>query len=148
MPGRIELKPAGYAERSCLLVQYWLPGLPHCYVLCHQQSSNGMSVRERADLLHFFLVEAERLATAATNDPECFLFFHSGAAVRKREGFHVHVYVVQSRWQKALAYTILGSKNFLLACWLSIRRLFSPALAPNPSVKGTSRRRAAPYVER
>jgi hypothetical protein len=107
-----------------------------------------MSVPERVDLLHFFFVEAQRLAAAATGDPECFLFFHSGAAVRKRDGFHVHVFVVRSRWQKALAYTILGAKNFSLACWLSIRRLLSPTLAPNPSVKGTSRKRAAPYVER
>jgi hypothetical protein len=95
-----------------------------------------------------FLVEAQRLAAVATGDPECFLFFHSGAAVRKRDGFHVHVFVVRSRWQKALAYTMLGAKNFSLAGWLSIRRLFSPTLAPNPSVKGTSRKRAAPYVER
>ena len=106
--------PPGYTERSCVLVQYRLPGLRHCFVLCHDPAAGSMP---DADLMLFFLAEAERLALAAVGDAQAFMLIHSGSAIRKRQNWHLHVFVVQRRWQKAWVYTVLGIKNFALAIY-------------------------------
>jgi hypothetical protein len=148
MSSREHLSPPGFAERNCSLVRYKLPGIPHCYVFCHL--SGSASVEQRAELIQFFLVQAHCLAHAATGDSEAFMLAHSGSSVRKRESWHLHVFIVQSRWQKAWVYTILAAKNIAQATWGSVKRIFLGSQAPNPSVKGTScgKPQAAPYVER
>jgi len=114
------LLPPGYAERSCLLVRYSLPLLPHCYVLCHEPHSEGPPVSS-VELMSFFLMQAEQLATDAVNDPQAFMIIHSGASIRKRPNWHLHVFVVQHRWQKAWVYMILATKNVTLAAAAAIR---------------------------
>jgi len=125
MLGRKVFVPKGYAERECVLVEYWLPGLPNCYVLCHERSEGHLSVQERAELLQFFYIQAQHLALAATNDPEAFLLIHSGVSLSKRPNFHFHVFVIRSRWQKALAYSYLGAKNLSQVCELGVKAMFS-----------------------
>jgi hypothetical protein len=115
------LMPPGYAERACLLVQYRLPGLRHCFVLCHEPRGQPPS---DAELLAFFLSEAARLAHDAVGDAQAFMLIHSGRSIRKRPNWHLHVFVVQHRWQKAWVYTVLGAKNFGLAVYnlFAVRR--------------------------
>ncbi len=108
------LTPAGYAERECLLVRYRLPGLPHCYVMCHEPMSVP-DVRGRADLMTFFIAQASRLALDDVGDDQAFVLMHNGAAVRKRANWHLHLFVVRRRWQKAWVYTILALKNLVQA---------------------------------
>ena len=133
MPRRKALRPDGYAERHCLLIQYWLPGLPHCYVLCHETARAPACATERADIFGFFLSQAQHLANEAVGDSEAFLLVYGGASVRKRAGLHAHLFIVQSRWQKALAYSVLATRNILLAAWLCIRPgTSSPTKAPIP----------------
>ncbi len=108
------LMPAGYAERECLLVRYRLPGLPHCYVMCHEPIS-APDVRGRADLMTFFIAQASRLALDAVGDDQAFVLMHNGAAIRKRANWHLHLFVVRRRWQKAWVYTILALKNLAQA---------------------------------
>lgn len=36
---------------------------------------------------------------------------HNGAAIRKRANWHLHLFVVRRRWQKAWVYAILALKN-------------------------------------
>ena len=108
------LMPAGYAERECLLVRYRLPGLPHCYVMCHEPMA-APDVRGRADLMAFFLAQASRLALDAVGDDQAFVLMHNGAAIRKRANWHLHLFVVRRRWQKAWVYTILALKNLVQA---------------------------------
>lgn len=108
--------PPGYAERGCLLVSYSLPLLPHCFVLCHDETSPGPQ-QDKAELLSFFVGEAERLAQDFAGNPDAFLLIHSGAAVRKRPNWHLHVFVVRHRWQKAWVYMVLSVKNASLALW-------------------------------
>lgn len=102
--------PAGYAERDCVLVRYRLPGLPHCYVMCHEPLA-APDVAGRADLLAFFIGQASRLALEAVGDDQAFVLMHNGAAIRKRANWHLHLFVVQRRWQKAWVYAILALKN-------------------------------------
>ena len=115
MLDRQVLVPPGYAERSCLLVRYRLPGLRHCFVLCHEPQAGHLP--SAPALLTFFLSEAQRLAHDAVGDAEAFMLIHSGRAIRKRPNWHLHVFVVQRRWQKAWVYTVLGVKNFALAIY-------------------------------
>jgi hypothetical protein len=122
MLDRQVLLPPGYPERSCLLVRYRLPGLRHCYVLCHEPGSDGPDVSS-VELMSFFLQQAEQLATDAVNDPQAFMLIHSGASIRKRSNWHLHVFIVQNRWQKAWVYTILGAKNFAMAGAAAMRSL-------------------------
>jgi hypothetical protein len=104
------LVPAGYAERHCILVRYRLPGLPHCYVLCHEPMAEP-DVGGRADLMAFFIAQASRLAQADVGDDQAFVLMHNGAAIRKRANWHLHLFVVRRRWEKAWVYTILALKN-------------------------------------
>jgi hypothetical protein len=123
MLSRKVLVPPGYAERSCLLVSYRLPLLPHCFVLCHEPSARTLA-SSGAELLSFFLAESERLAFECVGDSKGFMFIHSGSSIRKRANFHVHVFVVQQRWQKAWVYTVLAAKNIGLAVFKPIARAF------------------------
>ena len=128
--------PVGYAERGCVLVSYQLPLLKHCFVLC-SESAREENDAPRTDLMAFFLVEAARLAQEAVGDPEAFMLIHSGRSIRKRACWHLHVFVVERRWQKAWVYTVLGVKNTALAAYSAFRRLFAPKEEPNPSIERT-----------
>ena len=112
--------PAGFAERSCLQVSYRLPGLPHCYVLCHDPGPEAAAAEP--DLIGFFLVQAERLALEATGDPQAYMSILSGASIRPRPSLHMHVFIVRTRWQKAWVYLVLGAKNLGLALWQVFNR--------------------------
>lgn len=125
MLDREELAPPGYAERQCVLVRYRLPALRHCYVLCHEPTDPSFPARTRAELLAFFCAEAQALAFAATGDPEAFLLIHSGASVRKRSNLHLHLFIVQSRWQKAWVYSILAAKNIVTTARMAVKEAFS-----------------------
>lgn len=119
MLDREVLVPPGYPERSCVLVRYRLPGLRHCFVLCHEPGVRSVA---GAELMVFFLGEAERLAQASVGDAQAFMLIHSGSAIRKRPNWHLHAFVVQRRWQKAWVYTVLGIKNLALALHDTIAR--------------------------
>lgn len=112
--GRQVLIPAGYAERDCVLVRYRLPGLPHCYVMCHEPMVPP-DVESRAELMTFFIGQASRLALDAVGDDQAFVLMHNGAAIRKRANWHLHLFVVRRRWQKAWVYMILAAKNLAQA---------------------------------
>jgi hypothetical protein len=106
--------PPGYAERRCLLVRYALPGLPHCFALCHEPVE-ALAPAARTELLAFFIAEAERLSLAATGDAASYVLLHNGAGIAKRANWHAHVFVVQRRWQKAWIHLIIGAKNVVRA---------------------------------
>jgi len=127
------LIPPGYAERSCLLVRYRLPLLRHCFVLCSESTSEETAASRR-ELLGFFLSEAERIAYESVGDSQAFILIYSGSSIRKRPSWHLHVFVVQHRWQKAWVYTVLSGKNTALACYNGVRRLFA-GRRPNSSVE-------------
>lgn len=126
--------PAGYAERECVLVSYQLPLLRHCFVLCSESTAEG-SDDQRVDLMAFFFQEAAALAEQSVGDRDAFMLIHSGRAVRKRGNWHLHIFVVQRRWQKAWVYTVLGAKNFCLAGYVLVRGLFGSRHERDPEVE-------------
>jgi hypothetical protein len=107
-------RPPGYAERRCVLVRYGLPGLPHCFALCHEPVE-ALAPARRTELLAFFIAEAERLARDATGDAQSYVLLHNGAGIAKRANWHAHVFVVQRRWQKAWIHLVIGAKNLVRA---------------------------------
>lgn len=135
MLNREVLEPVGYTERSCLLVKYRLPFLRHCSVLCHEPGPSGLEFSP-VSLMTFFLSEAERLAAEAVGDSQAFMLIHSGHSIRKRSNWHLHVFVVQHRWEKAWVYLILGAKNSALAFYYAIRNMSSVAAR---AIRGSAR---------
>lgn len=114
--------PPAYAERGCVLVSYRLPLLDHCFVLCHE-TSLAQPDPTRDELLQFFIAEAGRLAEQSVGDSEAFMLIHSGRSIRKRANWHLHVFVVQHRWQKAWVYGVLAVKNIALCLWHGLVRV-------------------------
>lgn len=120
--------PAGYAERGCLLVSYRLPLLRHCFVLCAENNGpdDGQPhERPSMEAMAFFLMEAQRLAQQAVGDPQAFMLIHSGQSIRQRANWHLHVFIIQHRWQKAWLYLMLGFKSTVLAmgdAWRAVVR--------------------------
>lgn len=113
-PKHVVTTPPGYAERACVLAHYALPGLPHCYALCHEPVE-ALPAERQSQLLAFFIAEAERLSLAATGEREAYVLVHNGAGIAKRANWHAHVFVVRERWQKAWIHLIIGVKNVLRA---------------------------------
>ena len=111
---RQTLVPDGYAERQCVLVRYRLPGLPHCYVMCHEPMAPP-DLGGRGELLAFFTAQASRLALRDVGDEQAFVLMHNGAAIRRRANWHLHLFVVRERWQKSWVYAILALKNLVNA---------------------------------
>lgn len=138
MLDRTVQSPPGYAERGCVLVSYRLPLLSHCFVLCHEASS-VQSDPTHGELLQFFTAEACRLAEQSVGDSEAFMLLHSGRTIRKRANWHLHVFVVQHRWQKAWVYTVLAVKNIGLCCWNGLAKLLPKRGRPN-CLKAVKRR--------
>ena len=111
--------PPDFAARCCVLVRYRLPLLRHCYVLCHEPEALRTSPTE-AEILAFFFAQAHSLAFEAVGNMNAFMLIYSGSAIRKRANVHLHVFVVEHRWQKAWVYTVLAVKN----CALAVYNLF------------------------
>jgi hypothetical protein len=132
MIGRRISVPQGYAERGCVLVSYRLPLLKHCFVLC--SDAEGLDAAGQIELMSFFLLEAQRLALASVGDPQAFMLIHSGQSIRKRASWHLHVFVVQRRWQKAWVYSVLGIKNLVLAGYTAVRGRTGKPAVDSPSI--------------
>lgn len=101
--------PDDFADKNCCLVSYQMPLLPHCFVLCANDQSEKL---DDSILLPFFLEQAKKLASQHGKDPDGFVFCFSGNAVRKKSNFHVHLFLVNKRWQKAVVYSLLATKNW------------------------------------
>ncbi len=105
-----------------------MPGLRHCFVICRDDSKNTKYSIET--LFGFSYEVAERLSNEIYNNKHSFMLIHSGRTLRKRDGWHLHVFVINRRWQKAWVYMILSIKNIALiflpkACknWMSLTKL-------------------------
>jgi hypothetical protein len=110
------ITPPDFTERSCTLVKYRFPLIRHCYILCHEPTLSS-DLPDTNALLAFFFKRAEQLAAQDVGDPQAFLVAFSGATVRKRPNWHLHVFIVRTRWEKAVVYSILGLKSLLLAVY-------------------------------
>jgi hypothetical protein len=113
--------PPGYAERDCRLVSYRMPLCRHCFVLCHDPSGEHPSIDYT--VMDFFMGEAHALSRTITGNPHSFVAIHSGGFVRKRPNLHMHVFVIERRWQKAWLYLLLASIHTTSAAFRAVRRL-------------------------
>ena len=107
-----------YEQLNCCLVKYKLPLLNPCYILCHEDEFNTSN---QPQLLCFAHKEAKRLSQQHTGSRENFMLALSGENIRRRTNWHIHIFIVQSRWQKAYVYHILGIKNLGLAIYNVIK---------------------------
>ena len=106
--------PEHYKNYGLLQIQYAMPYLPHCYILCQGDDSELTFGSKQLSL--FFYDEAMRLSYLHTKDFQKFVIIESGQSVRKHKaGRHAHIFIVQTRWQKTWLYVVLSSKNIILA---------------------------------
>lgn len=131
MLNRKIITPKSFQERDCRLVSYQLPLLKHCFVLCadHQTDQIDHQVNYQTDyqinyhaqtqneLMVFFIEEAEKLAEKITGNSQCYLIAFSGNQVRKRPNLHIHLFIIETRWQKAMVYSMLAGKNWAQLIW-------------------------------
>ena len=101
-----------YTKHHCCLVSYQTPLLKHCYILCHEHLS---ATGDEDQLIQFAQQEAQRLSKLHTQHSDHFVLVLGGKNVRKRENWHMHIFIIQNRYQKAYAYQVLALKNFSLA---------------------------------
>lgn len=107
-------------ELHCCLVQYDFPLLGQCYILCHTVESNDDVSKDQ--LLQFAQQEAERISFERTQSSQNFMLAISGANIRKTANWHIHIFIVESRWQKAYVYQLLAIKNLGLSLLESFKR--------------------------
>lgn len=101
-----------YQQLDCCLIGYQTLLLPHCFILCHEKNEE---MTDENKLIQFAQQEAHRLSQQYTKEPNNFILIISGQNVRKCDNWHLHIFIVKNRWQKAYAYQILALKNFGLS---------------------------------
>lgn len=126
MLNRKIITPKLFEERGCRLVSYQLPLLKHCFVLCadyqidqtyYQVNYQACHTQKQNELMVFFIEEAEKLAEKITGNSQCYLIAFSGNQVRKRPNLHIHLFIIETRWQKAMVYSMLAGKNWAQLIW-------------------------------
>lgn len=106
--------PDHYNDLGLFQIQYAMPYLPFCYIICQQDDKHSMADSDK--LGGFYYNEALRLATHHTGNPQTFILIESGSAVCKHKtSRHAHIFIIETRWQKAWLFSVLGMKNTLLA---------------------------------
>ena len=73
----------------------------------------------------FFMGEAHALSRSITGNPHSFVVIHSGGLVRKRPNLHMHVFVIDRRWRKAMLYLLLATIHSVSAARRAMLRLFA-----------------------
>lgn len=101
-----------YLKHDCCLISYQTPLLAHCFILCHQAHDKTITEDQ---LIIFAQQEAHRLSLQYTQQPNNFILTISGQNIRKRDNWHLHIFIIENRLQKAYAYQIVAVKNFMLA---------------------------------
>lgn len=109
-----------YEKFNCCLIQYKAPLLKACFILCHEPEQSPQS--SQYNLLTFAYQEAERLSQQYTNSSENYMLAMSGQNIRRRANWHIHIFIVQHRWQKAYVYNMLGIKNLGLALYYATKK--------------------------
>lgn len=114
MPKKYKTQPSiDYEKLSCFLIEYDFPLLGQSYILCHEPRLDTDISADK--LLQFAQVEAKRISLQHTNSSQNFILAISGSNIRKRSNWHIHIFIVKNRWQKAYAYQVLALKNFGLS---------------------------------
>lgn len=109
MPQRTITQPQGYEQFNAVLVSYKVPFIKRSFILCSEWQL------ENPELMAFFLAEVKRLSLEYTGKPNRYICFFSSQGQRKRANVHIHVHLIENRFQKAWIYFILTFKNILLA---------------------------------
>lgn len=91
-------------------------------MLCHEPRDADHPSIDLA-VMSFFIAEAHQLSMKAVGNAHSFVVIHSGGFVRKRHNLHLHVFVIQRRWQKAWLYSLLAAIHTSSAAWRVAQRL-------------------------
>ena len=92
--------------------------LRHYLVLTFLQEQGEPTEAEEIEMLTHALSEARQFAEKLLKNPEAFVLVHSGRSSRRVRGWHIHIVLIASRWQKAWLYFVLAGKNILQAVGL------------------------------
>ena len=97
---------------SCDITPRTVPGLSSAFTLHPGARAGGRKGgRSERALTARATREARRLARAATGDPDAYVLMLNGASLRHRPEWHVHVFVVRSRWERAWLHLLLAARS-------------------------------------
>lgn len=116
MPQRTITQPIGYEQFNAVLVSYKVPFIKRSFILCSEWQL------ENPELMAFFLSEIKRLSLEYTEKSDNYICFFSSQGQRKRANVHIHVHLIENRFQKMWIYFILTVKNMLFAIWQLVFR--------------------------
>ena len=94
--------------------------LRHYFVLTFPQEQGEPTTTEETEMIGNAIDQARHLAADLLKNPSAFVLIRSGESTRRVGGWHVHIVLVSSRWQKAWLYFVLSGKNILQA--IGVRR--------------------------
>jgi len=100
-----------FNKHNCQLLTYSLPFVKRCFVIFNERDDKD----NINNLLGFSYEQAKVLSKQYSGEPEAFVLLISGNSIRKRDNWHVHIFIVTTRIQKAWLYFLLGIKSFALA---------------------------------
>lgn len=110
----------------CQLVRIRKELIPNYYILAFPKTQGEPSSEEVSEMLKIGTFHAQKLAEEIVGDSEAFTVLYSGYSARREKGWHVHIVLLGSRWEKAWLYMILSGKN--LAQAFGIRKDDAPRI--------------------
>ena len=98
--------------RSCRLHRIKDDVIPNYYLLSFPKKFGDPSPEELHQILDFGIREARSLARVLTSDPEAYTLVYSGYSARREKGWHIHIFLLGSRWRKGLALFYANTEKY------------------------------------
>ena len=106
--------------KTCLIRSVRNTLLSNYFVLAYPKDQGEPNAHEITELMRVGIEEARALAQGHVGNEEAFTVFYSGHSSRREKGWHMHIFLLGSRWRKAWLYLVLSSKNLLQ--WLRFHK--------------------------
>lgn len=118
---KTRLNEAIFHQHNARVFFYRLPGIPACYLICHQTLRSDVAVMP-AEFIQFVWQQARRFAQAQGLHRESYIISQNGMALGQNEFLHFHIFIVKNRWQRACLYAMLMARQIALG----LRKAWQP----------------------
>lgn len=110
---KTRLEQAIFQQHDALGFSYRIPGIPACYLICHQTLRSDVATMP-AEFIQFVWQQARGFAQAQGLHRESYIISQNGMALGQNEFLHFHIFIVKNRWQRASLYALLMLRQIAL----------------------------------